>query len=554
VEDGTPMKKFLLGMLLPILLIVGFSIPALSAPTVTSEGSLSMSYGPELIEEGRLEKDGYYEYTLKGLDTVLAGNEKTAKFEPTILLNKWDGESWIRVSMPDAVSKPSATSLDANAVSWEDTTKEIKMYALQPSECFGAEDGGFEYEIILKEKPLSNIITLNIDASPDLAFYYQPPLTQEEIDAGASRPEHIVGSYAVYSTVKKDHILGQTNYKTGKFCHIYRPKAIDSKGWEVWGELLIEHGVMTVTLPQEFIDKAAYPIYHAAGDTFGYTSAGGSDEEIMGIRGYKATPGSAGTATSITAWAHAWESGKFQAALYKGTALQSPQTEEKDNWSSSTPEPEEVTLNFTNGPSITTDEFVIAIWQEDMAGIYVAYDTVSDAGMCCLGPSYKSWCSTLGSTCCSDYYNYGDNTKWSLYCTYTAGGGCTPDISNTPNSKDFGVVETSQTYTTGLDYFTVTNNSGGAVSITIKAIDFTGGNGWTLSDTATPGATTAGLKAGLEGGDYTIVVKKSSPYNTLKSGLADSATQKWGLKLYAPTSFNDGVQKSTTVTLTATCD
>lgn len=129
-----------------------------------------------------------------------------------------------------------------------------------------------------------------------------------------------------------------------------------------------------------------------------------------------------------------------------------------------------------------------------------------------------------------------------------------PDISNLPISQDFGAVSENGTYETGLTYFTVTNNSSGAVTITIKAIDFTGGAGWALSDTATPGANTAGLKAGLEGGDYTIIVKKTETFNTLVTGLAAEGTQKWGLKLYTPTTFSDGVQKSTTVTLTATLD
>lgn len=131
---------------------------------------------------------------------------------------------------------------------------------------------------------------------------------------------------------------------------------------------------------------------------------------------------------------------------------------------------------------------------------------------------------------------------------------CTPNIDNSPISKEYGLVVENSTYETGLDYYSVTNNSGGAITITIQAVDFIGGNGWVLSDTATPDADTAGLKAGLEGGDYTIIIKKTPAYNTLVSGLANEATQKWGLKLYTPTSYSDGVQKSTTVTLTAICD
>jgi len=62
------------------------------------------------------------------------------------------------------------------------------------------------------------------------------------------------------------------------------------------------------------------------------------------------------------------------------------------------------------------------------------------------------------------------------------------------------------------------------------------------------------MKAGLSGGDYTIIVKKNSPYNTLVSGLGDGNTQDWGLKLWTPTVYDDGNEKSGAVTLTAVCN
>jgi len=131
-----------------------------------------------------------------------------------------------------------------------------------------------------------------------------------------------------------------------------------------------------------------------------------------------------------------------------------------------------------------------------------------------------------------------------------------PEISNTPDSKDFGVVAESATPETGLTFFTVTNNSSGAVSITIQGTDMTGtGTDWDLSDDGSAGTDIYGLKAGLEGGDYTIVVKEAAAYNTLKAGLAKDGTQKWGLKIYIPTTITTTMDEKTgTVTLTATLD
>ena len=81
-----------------------------------------------------------------------------------------------------------------------------------------------------------------------------------------------------------------------------------------------------------------------------------------------------------------------------------------------------------------------------------------------------------------------------------------------------------------------------------------GGHTWDLSDDASNGDMVYGMHAGLSGGSYNIVIKESEPYNTLKSGLADEGTQKFGLQIYTPTVFDDGNAKSGTVTLTAVCD
>jgi len=134
---------------------------------------------------------------------------------------------------------------------------------------------------------------------------------------------------------------------------------------------------------------------------------------------------------------------------------------------------------------------------------------------------------------------------------------CSPSIDLNTSSWDVNSgdpVSEASTYNAGLTFFTITNNSGGPVNISISGIDMTGGgHTWTLSDTATPGDMTYGLKAGLSGGDYTIIVKKNSPYNSLVEDLADEATQDWGLKIYTPTNFDDGNEKSGTITLTVVC-
>jgi len=130
-----------------------------------------------------------------------------------------------------------------------------------------------------------------------------------------------------------------------------------------------------------------------------------------------------------------------------------------------------------------------------------------------------------------------------------------PDISNTPDTWDFGVVDASSSYETGITYspgssgFQITNNSTFDVNITISATDM--GSGWLLADSGDPDATHYTLWAGTEltGGLYNIQVTSGGvPLITVLA----SSTRDWGLKLMTPTSFSEGGQKSGTVTLTAT--
>lgn len=134
-----------------------------------------------------------------------------------------------------------------------------------------------EIDIILNRKPATNAFVYDIKTE-GLNFYYQAALTQKEIDDGCHRPDNVVGSYAVYhKTGKNNHKYRngiEKNYGTGKFCHIYRPQAIDADNNKVWCDLHIDTRVMTITVPQDFLDTAAYPV--VIDPTFGNTNIGSS--------------------------------------------------------------------------------------------------------------------------------------------------------------------------------------------------------------------------------------------------------------------------------------
>lgn len=137
---------------------------------------------------------------------------------------------------------------------------------------------------------------------------------------------------------------------------------------------------------------------------------------------------------------------------------------------------------------------------------------------------------------------------WVMYIA-PAGGTCSANISEAQASYDFGTIVESGSKASGLTNFTLTNSSGGAVSVAITATDMIGvGTDWTVKPV--PGADEYTIKAGTISA-YSIVL--SGTPATLFSSIVDSGTKPWGLKLWAPTSFSNGNVKSGTITVTATC-
>ena len=127
-------------------------------------------------------------------------------------------------------------------------------------------------------------------------------------------------------------------------------------------------------------------------------------------------------------------------------------------------------------------------------------------------------------------------------------------ISCDQPSYDFGVVATSSTPYTTTSWATIDNTSTVQTdqTISVTTATWSGGVTWTHSDTATAGANTAGLKSNKGGtwGVGDVIVKNASP-NYIAENQAATTDYSFGLKLIAPTSFTDGVQKSITVRVSA---
>jgi hypothetical protein len=106
-------------------------------------------------------------------------------------------------------------------------------------------DSAFEYDCILNREPDSNVVTLGIEGAEQFDFFRQPDFVQDPF---------LKGSYAVY---KKETLIGEG---TGKLCHIHRPKIIDVLGRNVWGSLHISGNMLTITIPEQWLANAKYPV------------------------------------------------------------------------------------------------------------------------------------------------------------------------------------------------------------------------------------------------------------------------------------------------------
>jgi len=215
---------------------------------------------PQNIQEDRIQIE-------------IGDSKQPDKFYPQIKLMRWDNELNLSVRLMDSFQGEAIISQKGDRIEWIKPT--IKSHFYDHSE------DGFEFEIILKEKPVSNKLQFSIQTK-NLDFFYQSSLTQKEIDDGHVRPENIVGSYAVYHSEKNGDYsqAGGKNYRAGKAFHIYRPKVTDVVGKEIWGELNIDtdSGILSVTIDQAFLDTAIYPLI--IDPTFGYTTAGASSTSI----------------------------------------------------------------------------------------------------------------------------------------------------------------------------------------------------------------------------------------------------------------------------------
>lgn len=266
-------------------------------------------FTPKNIADSKpVESVTMYQFFSNERDSGKKVTVEVDKYIPEVRFKKWGGEVDFSLTALDVMGN-AVYSADKNITQWKDETNPmlVESYPLKPAA--GMPDGGFEMEVVLQEKPVSNIFTFAVTGASNLDFFYQPALnTEEQNDANIancsetecinkagevliSRPENIVGSYAIYHKGNKDKSINVSDYATGKVGHIYRPKVIDANGDEVWATMSYEKGLLSVEVPSEFLAKATYPV--RVDPTFGYNVAGSS--AVTGTAGNTIRGGSVAT-------------------------------------------------------------------------------------------------------------------------------------------------------------------------------------------------------------------------------------------------------------------
>lgn len=459
------------------------------------------------------------------LESIEAGDLSLSKFGPKLKLNAFhpDELAWASLSLNMVGTLEPVKTLDQISFSNDTLTSLWKPTGIVKG--FN-ERGGFDWLITIAKKPDVDYLNFDFD-SQKLIAYHQPELTAEEIADGAVRPEHVINSVAFYHQTKGGLVTPTDASRfitTGKAGHLYRMIATDAKGTKVWCPWTIEKGSqLRLWIDQAFLKTAVYPVVISpAGDTFGYTTAGGTvtDDPENRIRGSKFSAPADASLDSLTVYCRIY-SGSVNSL--KGVLCNSSKaivTNGVGGAVSMQTSAAWVTSTFSTKPSVTSsnDFFLMYIHGNTSGsddGIY-AYDTGStNQGLYDWSNSYASPTNPSDGSASTD--------KWSVYATYTAGGGAqTITLSGLSDGVSIGTLKTN-------------------FSLALSG----------LSDAAAIGTPQANLKLGLSGLSDTVTIGGLSVVpggvTISPSGLSDPAaigslitTLSGGTQTISPEGLVDG--------------
>ena len=355
------------------------------------------------------------------------GDTKDATtFQPQLKITRWDNEVNVSFRLVHNEKNPTV-EFDGEKTKWKGDKVEAHFYDKPDI----SEDGGHEFEVILKEDPRTDKskgydLEFSIETK-GLEFFKQLALTPAEIAEGAVRPEDIIDSYAVYYKDCPANYVDGKLYRNGKAFHIKRIQSTDAVGTKTWHDqnIDVDKKKHVVPLTKDFLDNAAYPA--VIDPTFGYTTGGGSaygggsnacylsyphtfiseDATVSKLSAY-VQPGGAQPYIKGIIFQHQTNS---ETIISNGVGGQSAQVTSKA-WKDST---------FATPPTMTANTnylLSVIVSVVDSGGLAVMYDSVAGYSMDWYNNNYATP-TDFGSN--YEQWLY-DGYALSIYATYTAAG------------------------------------------------------------------------------------------------------------------------------------
>jgi len=267
-------------------------------------------------------------------------------------------------------------------------------------------------ELTFDAMPVYEFIDFAWDFGQPVELWPQGELTQRDIDDGCRRPPHVVGSFAVYAVGGPQ--LG----------HIYAPWFISAKGRVGWGSLEDRgHGIIRLWLPIQWmkdLDPADWPVVKP-GETFGLSDVGASQGQLWAGYMYATSmysPASDGSATDMRIYID----GRVYVASILGVYSDSsgPLSLMASTGSSS----EDLTNTWRIQTLLPAEDVQAAVSYWICAStdsVASKYNSVSNVAR------YSTFTGGNGTALQTPF---GTTTtfdrRWSLYVTYTPGGGAAP--------------------------------------------------------------------------------------------------------------------------------
>ena len=215
----------------------------------------------------------------------------------------------------------------------------------------------------------------------------------------------------------------------GRFGRILRPKIIANDGKEIWGEVLINADKLIITVPQDFLNSAAYPIIIDPTSTFGSGDLDGDGSStlmtVAQLYGQKlTTPSDAESAVSFTLWCRSSSGTRYAKAVLVNSSKAVVSNGVGEAVSMSVTEAAR-TSSFATPPTLipSTDYYICIVCD----GTYVIfyYDSVPGTYFYDTSNNYSSPTDPTDGSEGSDRY-------YEIYCTYnqSAGGSKVPLFMN----------------------------------------------------------------------------------------------------------------------------